>query len=260
MTTTAGVSAPSLWPHQLADTLRWHPDPALLDLGTGTAHVPPASDAGLAHAKAVDVSWPMLAQARVALTPVLERCTLTLVHAMADTYAPVAGEEQVWAPDLITCCRSYHWMGGPVALATADRVAAPDATMAIMGDGSLRTHASDWTRALRELIQRYLGPGRRAGARRDCTEPRRLFEESRAASAWSDVTQHRIAVTRTWTTEDVFGYVRTTSYAGAELFGERHPAFETAAQALLDTHAGEEPLVESAVFRIKLARRPGGAV
>lgn len=247
----------------LADTLRERRAPTLLDLGTGTGQVPLALLAavpGLAHIEAVDVSRPMLDQARAVLTPALGRCTLTLIHSSADDYAPLAPlpGEAVQAPDLVTCCRSYHWMSGPDVLAMADRVAAPDATIAIMGDGSLWTHQSDWTRALRELIQRYLGPGRRAGARGDYAEPRRSFEEDLAGSAWSDVTHHQFRVTRTWTPEDVLGYLRTTSFAGADLFGERHAAFEADAQALLDPHAGEGLLVEDAVFTILLARRPGG--
>lgn len=246
----------------LADALRGRPAPTLLDLGSGTGQVPLALLAavpGLAHIEAVDVSRPMLDQARAVLTPVLGRCTLTLVHSTADAYSPLAPVpgEAVWAPDLVTCCRSYHWMSGPDVLAMADRVAAPDATIAIMGDGSLWTHQADWTRALRELIQRYLGPRRRAGARGDYTEPRRSFEEDLAGSAWSDVTHHRFPVARIWAPADVLGYLRTTSFAGAELFGERHSAFEADARVLLDAHEGL--LVEDAVFTVLLARRPGGA-
>lgn len=185
--------------HLLADILRDRSTPVLLDLGTGTGQVPLALRSAvpaLAHIEAVDVSPQMLDQARDALVPVLGRCTLTLVHAVADAYAPLAplpGEE-VRAPDLVTCCRSYHWMDGPGVLAMADRVAAPDAAVAIMGDGSLWTHDADWTRALRELIQHYLGSKRRAGpttpppspaARTRRTSPRRRGATSPStASPW----------------------------------------------------------------------------
>lgn len=248
----------------LADILRGQSVPVLLDLGTGTGQVPLALRAAvpdLAHIEAVDVSQQMLDQARVALAPALDRCTLTLVRCAADAYrplTPLSGEE-AQAPDLVTCCRSYHWMDGPAVLKMADRVAAPDATVAIMGDGSLWTHDAEWTRALRGLIQRYLGSERRAGSRGSYSEPRRSYEEDLAASAWSDVTEHRVPVVRTWRPETVLGYLRGTSFAGAELFGQRHAAFEDEARTLLHTHATDGSLVENAVFTVLLARRPGGA-
>ncbi|MER5402859.1 hypothetical protein [Streptomyces sp. NPDC002599] len=144
-------------------------------------------------------------------------------------------------------------------LEMADRVAAPGAAVAVMGDGSLWTHDVDWTRALRELIQRYLGAERRAGAHRSYAEPRRSYEEDLAASAFNDVTEHRFPVTRTWAPQEVLGYLSTTSFAAPELFAERHEAFEDEALALLHAHAVDGALVEEAMFRVLLARRPEGA-
>ncbi|MFB7852939.1 NUDIX domain-containing protein [Streptomyces sp. NPDC056053] len=77
----------------LADALRDRPDPVLLDLGTGTRQVPLALQhvvPALAHIEAVDISRRMLDRARDALTPVLGRCTLTLVPTAADAYRPPA--------------------------------------------------------------------------------------------------------------------------------------------------------------------------
>lgn len=249
----------------LADTLSGTPAPVLLDLGTGTGQVPRAllsAVPGLAHIEAVDVSRRMLDRARDALAPALGRCTLTLVHAAADAYGPrpPSPGERARMPDLVTCCRSYHWMDGPAVLAMADRVAAPDATVAIMGDGSLWTHPAEWTRALRRLIQDHLGSERRAGTLGSYAEPRRSYAEDLAASAWRDVTEHRVPVARSWTPEHVLGYLRTTSFAGPELFGERHNAFEDEARALLHAHAaGGGSLLEDAVFTVLLARRGPGA-
>lgn len=245
----------------LAGVLQGRPNPVLLDLGTGTGQVPRAllsAAPGLAHIEAVDVSQQMLDQAQDALAPVLGRCTLRLVHDAADAYAPLPGAE-AHAPGLITCCRAFHWMDRPAVLAMADQVAAPDAAVAIMGDGSLWTYEADWTRALRELIQHYLGAERRAGTDAAYREPGRSYEEDLAASAWNDVTEHPYSVDRAWAPKDVIGYLRSTSFASPELFGERHAAFEDEARTLLDSHACGGSLTEHAVFTVLLARRGGGA-
>lgn len=97
------------------------------------------------------------------------------------------------------------------------------------------------------------------GALGDCPEPGRPFREDLADSAWSDVTEHRVPSTRSWTPEVVLGCPRSTSFAGAGLFGAWHAAFEDEARALLDELAAGGSLVEEAVFTVLPARRPGGA-
>lgn len=63
-----------------------------------------------------------------------------------------------------------------------------------------------------------------------------------------------------WTPDKVIGYLRSTSFARPDLFGDRHPRFEAEARALLEQHAAEKDgLVEDGVFDVLLARRPGGA-
>ncbi|MFE9459632.1 methyltransferase domain-containing protein [Streptomyces californicus] len=245
----------------LAAALAGRSTPVLLDLGTGTGQVPQALLAAvphLAHVEAVDVSRAMLVRARSVLGPLLGGRTLRLVHGSAHGYTSGTGPP---APALVTCCRSFHWMDRPAVLAMADRVAAPDASVAIMGDGSLWTHRAGWTRQLRELIQHHLGTARRAGPADAYAAPARSYEEDLAASPWNDVAEHRFPETRTWTPEGVLGYLRTTSFAHAGLFPDssRHDVFERDALTLLTALADEEgPLVEQAEFRVLLARRPGG--
>jgi hypothetical protein len=149
-------------------------------------------------------------------------------------------------------------MARPEVLSMADRVAAPHAVVAIMGDDSLWTHEAYWTAALRELIQSYLGEDRRAGSAGTYGGPGRSYEDDLADSPFSEVTEHRFPVSRVWAPEDVIGYLRTTSFARPALFADRHPEFETAALRLLQDQAGGGVLTEDAVFTVLLARRPGG--
>ncbi|MFJ3877154.1 class I SAM-dependent methyltransferase [Streptomyces sp. NPDC090077] len=245
--------------HLLAATQHDVPAPVLLDLGTGTGQVPRAllpALPGLVHIDLVDLNGAMLEAARAALEPVRGACTVDVFTGAAHTFAPAAPGR---APTLITCCRSFHWMARPEVLSTADRVAAPRAVVAIMGDGSLWTHEADWTAALRELIQSYLGEDRRAGTGGTYAGPGRSYEDDLADSAFSEVTEHRFPLSRAWAPEDVLGYLRTTSFARPALFAGHHHDFEAAALRLLQEHAGGDVLEEDAVFTVLLARRPGGA-
>ncbi|MFE3634731.1 methyltransferase [Streptomyces sp. NPDC059168] len=210
----------------------------------------------LVHIDLVDVNASMLHAARAVLEPVRGTCTVDVFTGAAHTFAPA---EPGRAPTLITCCRSFHWMARPEVLSMADRVAAPHAVVAIMGDGSLWTHKAVWTAALRELIQSYLGEDRRAGARGTYAGPDRSYQDDLADSAFSEVTEHHFPVTRTWTPEDAIGYLRTTSFARPALFAARHHEFEAAALRLLQDHADGGVLKEDTLFTVLLARRPGGA-
>ncbi|MEE1769057.1 class I SAM-dependent methyltransferase [Streptomyces sp. JV185] len=274
---SAAVSDDALFGPEAADYARYRPGlpdvavrllaatqdgeaaPVLLDLGTGTGQVARALLPvlhHLVHIDLVDVNQAMLETARAALEPVRRSCTVGVFTGAAHTFAPAAPDR---APTLITCARSFHWMSRPQVLSMADRLCAPNATVAITGDGSLWTHEADWTAALRELIQSYLGEDRRAGTAGTYAGPGRSYEDDLADSAFSEVTEHQFPLSRAWAPEDVIGYLRTTSFARPALFAGRHPEFEAAALRLLQDHADGGVLEENAVFTVLLARRPGGA-
>ncbi|MET9550983.1 class I SAM-dependent methyltransferase [Streptomyces sp. NPDC006627] len=246
--------------HLIAGTVRGLRCPALLDLGSGTGQVPAAllpALPQLARLDLVDADRDMLQQADLALRP--------LLAGRAAAFHPVRAEEftapeENYQADLVTCARAFHWMDRPAVLAIADRVTAPGATLAIMGDGSLWTHAAPWTVALRELIQSYLGAERRAGTTGAYAEAGRRYEDDLAESPFGDVAEHHFPLRRVWTPDQVIGYLRSTSFARPDLFGARHRRFETEARALLEDRAAQEGgLVEDGVFDVLLARRPGGA-
>lgn len=247
----------------LAATLHGVPAPVLLDLGTGTGQVPRALLPvlpRLARIHLADVNPAMLDQAVTDLQPLLEGRTATVFTGPAHAFTlPYPGPGSAEHADLITCCRAFHWMDRPAVLEMADRVAAPNAVLAVMGDGSLWTHTADWATALRELIQSYLGEPRRAGSADAYTQPARSYEEDLAASAFGEVTEHRFPLTRAWRPESVLGYLRSTSFARPDHFTGRHREFEAEARHLLATHAKGGILREDAVFTVLAARRPGAA-
>ncbi|GGZ25596.1 hypothetical protein GCM10010300_81230 [Streptomyces olivaceoviridis] len=194
----------------LTDTVRDPNHPALLDLGSGTGQVPAALLPAVPRIDRVDLVDPDQ-DAAATLEPLLSSRPAGFHPLAAEDFMPPFDG---YRADLITCARSFHWMARPEVLSMADRVAAPHAVVAIMGDGSLWTHESAWTAALRELIQSYLGEYRRAGTRGAYAEPGgRSYGDDLADSAFSEVSEHHFPLSRAWTPEDVIGYLRTTSFA-----------------------------------------------
>ncbi|MFJ6783848.1 class I SAM-dependent methyltransferase [Streptomyces yangpuensis] len=232
--------------------------PTLLDLGAGTGQVALSMLPALpptAHLDLVDQEQDMLRTALDELQPHLGGRTATVHVIPAEEFAPA---QPAYQADLITCCRAFHWMDRLAVLAMAGRVAAPQAAVAVMGDGSLWTHPAEWTAALTGLIQSHLGEDRRAGTTGTYREPGRRYEDDLADSTFSNITEHRIPFTRAWTPHAALGYLRSTSFARPDLFTD-HARFEGQAQALLHEHAKDGVLNEEGVFTVLLARRPGAS-
>lgn len=222
---------------------------ALLDLGAGTGQVPLALAGTMTEIDVVEQDAGMLDEADKALAglPV----TVRLHNTSAEAFSPPAS----YRADLVTVCRAFHWMKQDVVLSRLEGMTAPDATVAVMGDGSLWTARTEWTDALRALIQEYLGEERRAGAGKKYAAHDRPYREILAESPFGRVEEHTIAVEREWTTQMVIGYLYSTSFAARPLFGQRVEDFERRARVLLDEHAAASGLIEHASFQVVLGRR-----
>ncbi|MFF1714392.1 class I SAM-dependent methyltransferase [Streptomyces sp. NPDC058268] len=221
----------------------------LLDLGSGTGQVPLALHRAVTEIDVVERDADMLAQADKALAglPV----TVRLHNTSAEQFTPPPG----WQADLVTICRAFHWMDQPAVLSLLEGCTTTDATVVVMGDGSLWTARSPWTDDLRALIQEYTGAERRAGKDKKYAAHGRPYREILAESAFAQVEEHAIPVERPWSTDQVIGYLYSTSFAARPLFGDQVEEFERRARALLNEHAAHGGLVENAVFSVLLARR-----
>ncbi|MFH8387713.1 class I SAM-dependent methyltransferase [Kitasatospora sp. NPDC018058] len=179
----------------LTDTVRDTPHPVLLDLGTGTGQVPAAVHEAFARVDIVECDPEMIAEAEKVVKPFLGEKPLGVHRCPAEEFtAPYPG----YQANLVTAARAFRWMNQEQVLRLVDKATAPDAVVAVMGEGSLWTAKSAWTDALRELIQTYLGPERRAGTEGTYTPPRRRYEDILADSPFSRVEEHALPVSRRW--------------------------------------------------------------
>ncbi|WP_330340145.1 class I SAM-dependent methyltransferase [Streptomyces sp. NBC_00557] len=223
----------------------------LLDVGTGTGLVAEALLSRFDDIIAIDNDADMLAAAETALRPKLpEGSRLSLVESAAEDFVPPAG----WKANLVTICRAFHWLDQAAVLARLEDQVAPDGVVAIFSDSSFWTATSPWKEAVRDIIKTFLGEERRAGSG-TFQHHNRPYTDVMEESTFDQVEETRIPVHRTWTTENILGYLYSTSFAAPHLFGDRLPEFETAVRERLTDFSKDDTFAEENEFLIRFGRR-----
>lgn len=224
----------------------------LLDVGTGTGLVVEGLLGRFDDIIAIDNDLGMLAAAEQVLRPALPPGTVLLLqHAIAESFTPPVG----WRAGLVTICRAFHWLDQAAVLARLDAQVAPGGAVAVFGDNSLWTANIEWARAVRSIVQDFLGEQRRAGTSGTFNHHARPYSEILAESCFCEVEEIRVSVSRTWTADEVMGYLYSTSFAAPALFGERLQDFDTAARGVLAQHGGQDGFREENEFLIRIGRR-----
>ncbi|MCC9309093.1 class I SAM-dependent methyltransferase [Kitasatospora sp. RB6PN24] len=224
----------------------------LLDIGTGTGLVAEALLTRFQDVIAIDNDAEMIETAEQALRPALPDGTaLTLVQSAAEDFTPPPG----WHADLVTICRAFHWLDQAAVLTLLDNQVAQDGAVAIFGDNSFWAADSPWKQDMRAIIQDFLGEKRRAGTR-TFQHHNRPYSEIMEDSPFSQVSEFRVPVQRTWNTAGILGYLYSTSFAAPHLFGDRLPEFENQVKAVLAKHSDNDTFGEDNEFLIRIGRRP----
>jgi trans-aconitate methyltransferase len=227
----------------------------LLDIGTGTGLVAEALLGSFDDVIAIDNDPGMLAAAEEVLRPAVPAsATLRLEESTAEGFSPPPG----WTADLVTICRAFHWLDQAGVLASLDGQVAPDGAVAIFGDNSLWTADVPWAKAVRAVVQDFLGEKRKAGAGGTFNHHDRPYSEIMAESPFGQVEEVRVPIHRTWTADSVMGYLYSTSFAAPALFGERLAEFDAAARAVLAGHSDSGEFGEDNEFLIRIGRRNPG--
>lgn len=74
-------------------------------------------------------------------------------------------------------------------------------------------------------------------------------------SPFSQVEEHTVPVTRTWTPDAILGYLYSTSFAAPQLFGDRLGNSDQAVRAALAKLSDADTFEEDNEFVIRIGRR-----
>jgi trans-aconitate methyltransferase len=220
----------------------------LLDIGTGTGFVVEALQASFDDVIGIDVD-PDLLQVAVSAVQPRRGQRLRFLESSAEQFRP----PDWWRPDLVTICRTFHWLDRPAVLARLDQYVASDGVLAIFGDNSIWAANASWKSEIKVVLAEFLGGQRRAG---DGTYRRpRPYTDDLDASPFSAWTQTTVRVRRERTLDSVIGYLHSTSFAPPRLFGGRVEEFDQALRDRLPAHATSGVFVDENEFNILLATR-----
>ena len=235
----------------IAEANRDAPATTLLDLGTGTGQVIEALHRQFPDIIAVDPDAEMLETAETHLRQLISRrTTLRCFQCRAEDFVPPAG----WSASLVTLCRAFHWTDQPLLLQRLSQYVASTGVVAVFGDRSFWEANSEWKKAIRAVIQSFLGEQRRAGSG-VFSHHDRPYSEILKESPFNRVEEFTIPVRRTWNVESVLGYLYSTTFASRSLFGEHIEEFETAVRAALRPFSNSGELEEENEFVIRIGRK-----
>lgn len=148
--------------------------------------------------------------------------------------------------DLATMGRSFHWMDQDRTLAELARLTGG---VAILGDVEWLTHGErDWQVAVYDVIHAYIDdpPGRVLASELEYDEP---WDELLADFGFRDVEKRALGSERTWSIEEIVGYLLSLSFCSPAVLGDEQASFEAALRDRLEGFDREE-FVEAVEERV----------
>ncbi len=125
----------------------------------------------------------------------------------------------------VTMGRSFHWMDRDATLRTLSEMVEPVGGVVVVSDNE-RVWDVDgwWQETVQETITRWLGPVRRAGSGTRTVFER--FEDVFARSPFHNVEVYHELLHRIVTTDELIGYLYSTSFCSLAVLGDNRAAFE----------------------------------
>jgi ubiquinone/menaquinone biosynthesis C-methylase UbiE len=163
--------------------------------------------------------------------------------------------DEIGSVRLATFGRAFHWMDRDGTLRALDRIVEPGGGVVICSDAErVWNFDGGWQRATQEVIRRWLGDVRRAGS--GIYNVRHVpFTETLEASAFSRVVYYSTMIERHPTTDDIVGYLYSTSFCSPHVLGDNQEAFEADLRQRLSAINPEGRFSERLGFEAWLATR-----
>ena len=226
------------------------PSDRILDIGCGTGQVALAMDGKCREMVCMDSDPEMLKQAKKDT----KNSKLRIIWINRDAKDLGGLKKEMGTFKIATICRAFHWMNQQQVLRDLDGLIDGDGGIAVFGDWSIWTGPEVWQRAMKEVVQKYLGEERRAGDKTFKQSDER-WEDIIARSSFECIEMRQVSITRNWNIESITGWLFSSSFARPDYFGGQLPAFKREIRNTLLSLNPKGVFQEQTSFSIVLASR-----
>lgn len=223
-----------------------------LDLGAGTGQIAFELAERVGEVTAVDINPEMIAEGeRIAQEKGIKNIAWL-----------VSGAEEVPSTlgmfDIVTIGSAFHWMDGDVVLNRVYEMTNRNGGIAIVANTNSihrNNEGSVWKQVAREVIEKYVGKDRKAGKTGLYQEPKDRFEDIIDRSRFVGRESFAGDYEEKWTIDEIIGYLHSTSFASAEVLGDKWSAFEAEVREKLQEINSEGAFLEKQTLEAIVAYR-----
>jgi ubiquinone/menaquinone biosynthesis C-methylase UbiE len=220
----------------------------LLDVGCGTGQLTIPLSWHVAEAVGVDPEPEMLVEA-ASQARAVRATNLTWALGTLTTLSSGLGQFR-----LVTMGRSFHWMDREQALAILAEMVNDGGGIVIVNDSCLVRPTTAWQQAVEEVQRRFLGPTSKIRRDNVADAPER-HDTILARSLFRHLDRRVHNFERVWTTEQIIGYLYSTSVPIRGLLGDQRTAFERAVTDTLHGLDRSDRFMEPVTLEVLIARK-----
>jgi len=238
-------------PKKVIDVIVEHfdikPTDRVLDIGCGTGQVTLAMEGKCGEMVCLDPDPEMIKLAKKATKN--SKIRLIWINRPAEDLGKI--KKRLGTFKVATSSRAFHRMNQDQVLKDLDEVIEEDGGVAVFSDWVLWSGDEEWQRAIKEIIQKYLGKERGVGKEKPKVSEER-WENILARSIFRFIKTHDVPIVREWDIESIIGYVFSTSFAAPYLFGDQLGKFKEEVKNTLLSINPRGVFQENAVWSIVL--------
>jgi ubiquinone/menaquinone biosynthesis C-methylase UbiE len=197
----------------------------VLDLGCGTGQISLQLAPYVFEVIAIDPQEDMLKEGKSIAT---EKGIANIKWILGDSSQLTHLTRDIGELDLTVIARAFHWMDREQTLKDLYHLTKRGGGLAIVWDDGPRDSitTSKWKSVLDEAVRFWLGEVRLAGTKGTYNHPTRRFEDYLQESDFQNLESVEIKTGRSWTTDQVIGYLYSTSSSSIPVLGDKKEHFE----------------------------------